>query len=107
MTHIEKIKKLINEHRENSIGIFAGKSYNMILEIKYPMANTIKERIWVENQIIDDTAYEDKIIFKAEMKGGPELESWILSMGECVKILEPQELREKIHEKLENMIKNI
>lgn len=101
------VDKIIDEHRENSIGIFAGKIYNIILEIKYPMANTIKERIWVENQIVDDTSYDDRIIFKALMKGGPELDSWILSMGDCVKIIEPAELKEKIHEKLEKMIKNI
>ena len=101
------IEKILNEHKKNSIGIFSGKTYNVILEIKYPMANTIKERIWVENQIIDETSYDDKIIFKASMKGGPELESWILSIGDCVKIIEPQELKEKIHEKLKSMIKNI
>lgn len=101
------VKDLLDEYRRNSIGIFGGEKYNLTLEIKYPMANTIKERIWVENQIVDDKSYENKIIFKASMTGGPELESWILSMGECVKIIEPIELKEKIHMKLEKMIKNI
>lgn len=101
------VKEIIENYKRNSIGIFGGENYNLILEIKYPMANTIKERIWVENQIVDDKTYEDKIIFKASMTGGPELESWILSMGECVKIIEPMELKEKIHMKLEKMIKNI
>ncbi len=101
------VTKIINEHKKNSIGIFSGKTYNVVLEIKYPMANIIKERIWVENQIIDETTYDDRIIFKAAMKGGPELESWILSIGECVKIIEPAELKDKIHEKLKFMIKNI
>lgn len=106
-TKIIDIDQLINDHKKNSIGIFSGKTYDVILEIKYPMANTIKERIWVENQKIDDTTYNDRIIFKASMKGGPEVESWILSMGECVKILEPQELKDTIHKKLEKMIENI
>lgn len=101
------VKEIIKEYKENNIGIFAGKEYNIKLEITYPMANIIKERIWVENQVIDDTSYEDKIIYEAKMKGGPEIESWILSMGECVKIIEPIELRQIIHKKLENMIKNI
>lgn len=101
------VKEIIKEYKENSIGIFAGKEYDVKLEIKYPMANTIKERIWVENQVIDDTSYEDRIIFTAKMKGGPEIESWILSMGECVKIIEPVELKGIIHIRLENMVKNM
>ena len=101
------VEKLLEEHKKNSIGIFSGETYDLILEIKYPMANTIKERIWVENQIIDETAYDDRIIFKAHMKGGPELESWILSMGDCVKIVHPIELKDRIYEKLKNMLKNI
>lgn len=101
------INKFIEEYRENSIGIFGGKEYRLKLEIKYPMANTIKERIWVENQIIDDISYNDRIIFKATMTGGPEIESWILSMGSCVKVIEPIELKNIISNKLEEMIKNI
>lgn len=100
-------KKLIEDYRKNSIGIFGGKKYDLKLEIKYPMANTIKERIWVENQEIDDTTFKDKIIFKATMTGGPEIISWILSMGNCVKVIEPEELKNDIHKKLEEMIKNI
>lgn len=101
------VKKIIDEYKANNIGIFSGDIYKIKLEIRYPVANIIKERIWVENQVIDDTTYEDRIIFEAEMKGGPEIESWILSMGDTVKIIEPLKLRNKIHEKLVKMIKNI
>lgn len=101
------VKKLLEDYKKNSIGIFGGKKYNLKLEIKYPMANTIKERIWVENQEVDDTTFQDRIIFKAFMTGGPEIVSWILSMGTCVKVIEPEELKQDIHKKLEEMIKNI
>lgn len=99
--------KLIKEYKENSIGIFAGETYDVVLEIQYPVANIVKERVWVENQEIDDTSFQDKIIFKAQMKGGPEIESWILSMGEAVKILKPNILKVKIHKKLKKMLENI
>lgn len=101
------VKKLLEDYKKNSIGIFGGKKYNLKLEIEYPMANTIKERIWVENQEVDDTTFQDRIIFKAFMTGGPEIVSWILSMGTCVKVIEPEELKQDIHKKLEEMIKNI
>ena len=100
------VKKVISDYRKNSIGIFGGEEYDLELEIKYPMANTIKERLWVDNQEVDETKYKDRIIFKAKMKGGPEIISWILSMGDCVKIITPLKLKEEIHKKLENMIKN-
>ena len=98
------VKKVISDYRKNSIGIFGGEEYDLELEIKYPMANTIKERLWVDNQEVDETKYKDRIIFKAKMKGGPEIISWILSMGDCVKIIKPLKLKEEIHKKLENMI---
>ena len=101
------VKRLIDEYKAESIGIFSGEVYKLKLEIRYPMANIIRERIWVENQVVDDTTYDDRIIFQAEMKGGPEIESWILSMGASVKIIEPLDLKNKIHEKLIKMIRNI
>lgn len=100
------VKNIINDYKENSIGIFGGEEYDLELEIKYPMANTIKERLWVDNQEIDETTYKDRIIFKAKMKGGPEIISWILSMGNCVKVIKPLKLKERVHEKLVEMIKN-
>lgn len=100
------VKNIIKDYKENSIGIFGGEEYDLELEIKYPMANTIKERLWVDNQEIDETTYKDRIIFKAKMKGGPEIISWILSMGNCVKVIKPLKLKERVHEKLVEMIKN-
>lgn len=99
-------KYLLNE-RNNSIGIFGGEEYDLELLIRNPMANTVKERIWVENQIIDEESYPEGIVFKAKMKGGPEILSWILSMGENVTIVKPEELKVKIRVKLERMIKNL
>ncbi|MEG0306461.1 MAG: WYL domain-containing protein [Clostridium sp.] len=99
------VKGLIEEYKCNNIGIFEGREYNLILEISPPMANTVSERVWVENQEISEL-HNGIIRFKAAMKGGPEIISWILSMGSCVKIIEPQQLREEIIVKLEDMIKN-
>lgn len=100
------INKLLDEYRHNSMGIFGGKEYNLVLQINPPMANTISERIWVDNQQIEKLE-NGSIIFKAIMKGGPEIISWILSMGECVKIIGPVNLKEEISEKLINMMENI
>lgn len=100
------IENRLKKYRENSIGIFSGQEYKLELEISPPMANTVKERIWVDNQEIEDLE-DRKILFKATMKGEPELISWILSMKSYVKVISPNSLKEKIREELEKMIKNL
>ena len=101
------IEEKIQEEAKNSIGIFGGPEYDLELLIRNPMANTVKERIWVDNQIIDEESYLDGIVFKAKMKGEPEILSWILSMGESVTIVKPEELKLKMKQKLEKMIENL
>lgn len=96
----------LKDAKENSLGIFFEKSYNIKLIVYPPMANTISERIWVDNQVI--TEFEDgRILFEATMKGGPEIVSWILSMQSHVEVLEPQSLKEELKEELEKMIKKL
>ncbi len=99
-----EIEEILRKDRENSFGIFHGNTYALELEIKPPMANTISERIWVENQHIEFLE-EGKILFRATMAGGPELIAWILSMGETVKIIAPECLREEVKGNLEKMLK--
>lgn len=99
------IKAIIKSHKKNRLGIFSGKEYKLVLEINPLLANTIKEKIWVDNQEIIE-GENGSIIFKAVMQVGPEVISWILSMGDSVKIIEPISLKVKVREKLNKMIKN-
>lgn len=100
------IDKILDDSRKNSIGIFSGKIIELELEIEPPMANTVKERIWVDNQEIIDLD-DGKIIFRADMREGPELISWILSMGDTVKINSPDTLKHEINKKIQNILKKI
>lgn len=102
----KNIDEILEHERKNSLGIFGGKEYNLELLIRNPMANTIKERVWVDNQEIIEHQGGD-ITFKAKMKGGPEVTSWILSMGDTVTVIAPEELKEEVKEKLKKMIENI
>ncbi|SHH81683.1 Predicted DNA-binding transcriptional regulator YafY, contains an HTH and WYL domains [Caloranaerobacter azorensis DSM 13643] len=88
--------------------IFKDKLYNIKLKINPPMSIIISERIWSENQKIIFNQEDNSILFEATMSGLPEIKSWILSMGSCVEILEPEELKEEIREevkKLKNLYK--
>lgn len=100
------IDEVINNEIHNSVGIFGGKEYKLILEVSPPMSNTISERIWVEDQEIEELE-DGKIRFSATMKGGPEIISWILSMGDTVKIIGPLELKYEIKKKIKSMINKI
>lgn len=100
------IDKLLKEQEENNMGIYNGKTIDLELEISLPIANTIKERIWVDNQEIIEKN-DGKIIYRAKIKEGPEVISWILSMSDCVKVLAPDALRKEIKEKVEKILKNL
>lgn len=100
------VDKLISEYRKNSIGIFGGKEYDIELEISPPMANTVKERIWVDNEIIEELN-NGKILFKARMNIDPEIISWIFSMKSSVKIIKPEILKKEVKCELQKMIENL
>lgn len=90
----------------NNFGIYQDEEIELKLLIRYPMAQIVKEKVWVSNQIISESEEKDSILFKAKMKGKIEIKSWILSMGRDVEVLEPEFLRDEIKKELEGMMKN-
>ena len=102
-----KVDKNYNwsEYSKNCVGIYKDREISMVLKIKNPFSQIIKEKIWVDNQTIIDND-DNSITFKATMKGYSEIKSWILSMGSNVEVLEPQNLREDIISEIEK-IKNL
>ena len=95
------LKKVQN----NSLGIFNEKEYKLKMIVHPPMANTVSERIWVDNQIITELD-DGSILFEATMKGGPEIISWIFSLRIYAEVIEPDFLKRELQEELEKMIKN-
>ena len=93
------------EYSQNCIGIYKDKEIDIKLKISHPHSVIIKEKIWVDNQEIEEKE-DGAIIFSATMKGYTEIKSWILSMGSYVEVLEPKKLREDIVLEIER-IKNI
>ncbi|WP_427340543.1 helix-turn-helix transcriptional regulator [Caloranaerobacter sp. DY30410] len=83
--------------------IFKDKLYNIKLKIRSPMSIIVSERIWSENQKIVFNQEDNSILFEATMSGLPEIKSWILSMGSCVEILEPEELKEEIKDEVKKL----
>lgn len=101
------IDNYIMQHKKQRLGIYnEGEKCDLVLRIKNPISNTIKERTWIENQEIEENE-DGSIIFKATVFKGPELISWILGMRQYVKILEPESLKNEIKKELREMINNI
>lgn len=99
------IEKEIKDMKEKKIGIFYGEEYDLELEISPPMANSVRERIWVDDQEIIELP-DGKILFRAKMGGGHSVISWILTMKEFVKINKPDKLKENVINTLEKMLDN-
>lgn len=88
----------IDEYMENVFGMYKGDIINLKMKVIKPMSYVVSETCWVENQKI--TWLEDEsIIYEAQMKGKEEIVSWILSLGEYVKVLEPENIIEDIRKK--------
>ncbi|MCT4619226.1 MAG: WYL domain-containing protein [Marinisporobacter sp.] len=94
-----------NQYSKDCYGIHKGTVMHIKLKIKHPFHVFIKENPIIENQIIQDLN-DEEILFEANMSGKDEIITWILSMGKCVKVLEPIELREKIMEQIKESLKN-
>lgn len=93
------------KHSKNCIGIWKGEEIDIKLEITYPYAESIKEKIWSQNQSIMETK-NNSIIFAAKVRESPELISWILGMGRHVKVLEPLNIRESVIKETQMIMDN-
>ncbi|MBV1758983.1 MAG: transcriptional regulator [Dethiosulfatibacter sp.] len=96
----------LKEYMNNCLGIFKDVPQKVVLKIRHPMSQIVREKIWSQNQVITEIPNEKAILFEAHLQGEIEIISWILSMGSDVEVIEPTDLKDKIREKLEKMIKN-
>jgi predicted DNA-binding transcriptional regulator YafY len=95
----------LKDYLDSSFGIYKDNTVALKLKIDKPMSYIVSEKRWSDHQSI--TWNEDEsIIFQCELKGEEEIISWIMSMRNHVKVIEPIELKNKIIEEIEKM-KNI
>lgn len=95
----------LKDYLDSSFGIYKDKTVSLKLKIEKPMSYIVSEKRWSKNQKI---TWEDdeSIIFECELKGEEEIISWIMSMRNHVKVIEPVELKNKIIEEVKKL-KNI
>ncbi len=96
----------VKDYMKNCFGIFKGEELYIKLEIKYPVAQIVQEKIWVENQVIEELADKNAILFKAKVRGLTEIKSWILGMGSDVRVIQPDSLIEEIQKEAKQLLEN-
>lgn len=99
------IKYDIKNVMRKSFGIIDDDIFHLKLKISYPMSQLVREKQYSIDQVIVEID-DDTIIFDADLKGYKEVKTWVLSMGSCVEVLEPENLRKDIIKELRKL-KNI
>lgn len=94
----------LEKYLDNTIGIYKDGEIELELKIFYPYAQIIKEKQWVESEVVEDFREDNYIIYKAKMCGETEIKGWVLGMGSNVEVLKPIDFKDKIKEEL---IKNL
>ena len=94
----------VEEYEKNCLGIHKGEELDLKVKIRHPMSQIVREKIWVENQKIEELG-DGAIMFCAKMRGEAEIKSWVLGMGSAAEVLEPKGFREKVRAELENLRK--
>lgn len=94
-----------DEFIKDSFGIYKGKVFDVKLEIFPPHSQLVKESNYHTDQVIIEND-DGSINFSAKLRGLEEIVTWIMSMGECVRVLEPIELKEKILKKYKKIFQS-
>jgi len=96
--------KELDKHYTPTFGIFGGKVLNTaILKFTPYRSQWVAEEIWHHNQKgywLDDGSYQLEIPYGSDI----ELIGDILKYGDQVEVIAPQELRDKVIRKIENLI---
>lgn len=104
MTELEPAGEIFNEpedfevkaYLKQSFGVFSGdRDYRVVLQFDLFGSQLVRERQWHASQIIREQ--EDGMI-ELELRLGslPEIERWVLSWGEHVRVIAPEELRQSV-----------
>jgi len=100
----------LDDFMRPSFGVFQGEPIKVKIWFHTDVAGYIKEKIWHESQEIH-LQDDGSIIFEAEVAGTDEIKFWIMSWGSKAEVLEPESLRDEIHEEakmiLERYVKDI
>ena len=91
-----------NEYWEGTFGLFPGKQVEVKLQFNKSIRHHIEGRTWHSSQTVESDK-KGNLILKMKVGITPELISWILGWRKYVKVLEPQELVDRIKRNVEEI----
>lgn len=99
-------KKTYNraELLSQNIGIHIGELVDAQIRIFAPFDVIVSEKQWIGHQVITRES-EDSVIFEGLLSNDAETITWLLSMKECVEIIEPESLVEHYKKTVEKIYK--
>lgn len=107
----EKSFRRISSERFNELFAYSWKSwigfekYDVKLRLNRTWADFLKMRTFIPNQRMTQCG-DGSIVFEASVNSLREIASWIVSKGEGVEVLEPQELKDIVLDIAEGVIRN-
>jgi predicted DNA-binding transcriptional regulator YafY len=88
---------------QGAFGVFGGSDQiKVMLTFTGAAARLIKEKTWHSSQTIEDQP-DGSVLLSLEVANFHEIERWILSWGEDVKVESPPELREQLRSHIQRM----
>ena len=93
----------LESYLHNCFGVFKDKELDVRLRVKHPMAQVVRERVWVANQRITELG-DGEILFEARMRGKTEIVNWVLGMKGDGVVLEPRELVEAVRDAAQKVL---
>lgn len=92
----------LNDYVNRSFHMFAGEDIRIKIEFHIDLVNVILDRFGhdVDIKSIDD----EKFLLTTKAKLSDGLVNWILTWGSKAKVMEPVELRDRVHEEIKKMV---
>lgn len=82
--------------------VYKGEEIHLVLKVNKEIAYYVKERINGYNYSVEE--FEDYVIVRTTFDSAFICDSYVLSLGSNVEVLEPEDVRERIHSKIEGML---
>jgi len=93
----------VEDFMKSSFGVFHGDTQKVKIYFDPNVAGYIKEKIWHETQKVQDQE-DGSIIFEVDVAGTDEIKFWIMQWGSGATVIEPEQLRNKIHSEADAML---
>jgi len=87
-----------------AFALFRGETeYKVKIRFEHPASQWVRECIWIKNQQIIEVENQ-AIIYSCTVDGLETIERWVLRYGDLAKVVEPEELKERIRGTLGRMV---